>query len=122
MLTYQQRAEQAVRDSSLAVMVLLNPDNTDAEFVQCGPDRPFISREQFTARRLRQVGVVTLKNLQPAVTLREALPPDVVMAIATDYLEYLRVYLQRSFAEQMEAAEVSELFRLFALPDTRLPN
>ena len=123
-MTYIEKAALAVADSSVAVMVLLNHDNTDAAFVALKPHQAdFISPDEFTARRLRPVGVFGLQGLQPVCAFKEPLEAPVVNGLATAFLEYVRVMLGDS---EMQPAEpriddsVTWLERLHALPDSRL--
>ncbi len=126
-MTHIEKAAQAVADSSVAVMVLLNHDNTDAAFVALKPRQAdFIPPDEFTARRLRPVGVVGLQGLQPVCAFKEPLEAPVVNGLAVAFLEYVRVMLGGSF--EMHPAEpepciddsVAWLSRLYALPDTRM--
>jgi hypothetical protein len=66
------------------------------------------------------VGIVGLSGFNPLCSFNEDLPPHVVEAIATAFLEYVRVLFGRGFAEQIAEAEAAELERLYVLPDTRM--
>jgi len=121
-MTYMEKAAHAAAESSVAVMVLLNHDNTDAEFVALKPRQAaFTSPEEFTARKLRPVGVIGLRGAQPVCAFKEPLDSPVVNSLATAFLEYIRVLLGQGFAEQMEAVEIAELERVWSIADTR-PN
>jgi hypothetical protein len=119
-----ENAAHAVAESSVAVMVLLNHDNTDAEFVALKPrEVAFTSPEEFTARKLRPVGVIGLQGTQPWCAFKEPLDSPVVNSLATAFLEYIHVLLGQGqgFAEQMEAVEIAELERVWSIADTH-PN
>jgi hypothetical protein len=123
-MTYMEKAAHAVAESSVAVMVLLSRDNTDAEFVALKPrEAAFTSPEEFTARMLRPVGVIGLQGTQPWCAFKEPLGSPVVNSLATAFLEYIHVLLGQGqgFAEQMEAVEIAELERVWSIADTR-PN
>jgi hypothetical protein len=123
-MTYSERSTQVALDSSIAVTVLLSHDNTDMEFWMLRPrhtsERDLTTREEFTARKLRSVGVIGLCGSLPRAAFKEALPSPVVHGIAIAFLEYLRVILAESFADEIRAVEIAELERLLTLPDTRL--
>jgi hypothetical protein len=123
-MTYMEKAAHAVAESSVAVMVLLNHDNTDAEFVALKPrEAAFTAPEEFTARMLRPVGVIGLQGAQPWCAFKEPLDSPVVNSLATAFLEYIHVLLGQGqgFAEQMEAVEIAELERVWSIADTH-PN
>lgn len=121
MQTYSERSAQVVRESSIAAMVLLNDSNTDMELLglcpRLTPENELISAEEFTARKLRSVGVVALDGRGlPQAAFKESLPASVISAIAAGFTEYLRVLIGQKLTEQMEAAEIAELERLCQLP------
>ncbi len=123
MQPYMQRAAQVVCDSSIAVQVLLNPDNTDLEIWPLKPEAnesELTSRQEFAGRALRSVGVIGfgLQGLKPFTAFKEALEPDVVNAISRTFLEYLRVLIGESFSD---AAEIAELERIYAYRDPSAP-
>jgi hypothetical protein len=107
MQPYSLRSAQIARDSSIAVMVLLNHDATDMQFWPIRPRRvaqsAFTSPEEFAARQLRPVGVVGLSGLKSMCAFKEPLEPPVVEAIAGAFMAYIRTLLGLgdSFAEQM---------------------
>lgn len=122
--TYMERARLVVEDAGIAAMVLLNESNTDAEFLmlrpRLTPENELITPEAFTARKLRSVGVVALNERGlPQAAFKESLEASVVGAIASAFREYVRVLLAEKLIEQIAAAEIAELDRLFRLPDTR---
>lgn len=126
-MEYLRHAENVVAQSSIAVMVLLNADNSDMEFWRLRPSVPegaLTPAVEFVARKLRPVGVVGLSGSTPLVAFKEPLSPPVVQAIAFAFLEYLRVLIGQSFAEQTQSQqkgdEVEWLWRLRSLPDTRM--
>lgn len=120
MQTYMERATQVACDSQIAVQVLLSLGNDDIAFVPLKPvSGEYLTREEFTVRQFRSVGIVGLRGLESCSAFKEPLDPPVVDAIAAAFLEYVRVLLGQSFAAQVEAAEVAELERLYLLPSVR---
>ncbi len=122
MQPYFERAVQVACESSISCLVLLSSGNDDIELLRITPQpsADFVSPEVFAARQLRNVGVVGLCGTKPTVAFKEPLEPPVVNAIAMAFLEYLRVLLGESLAEQTEAFEIAELERLYSL--NTLPN
>ena len=120
-MTYAERSRQVALDSSIAVMVLLNDDNSDLEFLRVRPvnGSKVIGPEEFSRRKMRCVGVVGLSGCVPRVAFSEPLEPDVVNGIAAAFLSYVCTLLGDSFPRHVEAAEILELERLHALPDKR---
>jgi len=110
MQPYIERSTQIALSSSIAVMVLLNQDATDLEF---WPLRPAPSQcaltgpQEFTARGLRVAGVVGLTGLKAACAFKEPLGDRVVASVAAAFLEYVRVAIGQSFADQL-AAELEQ--------------
>jgi hypothetical protein len=123
MQTYSDRALHVASESGIAVQVLLSSGNDDIELISLKPvaAEEYIDRATFKARQLRAVGVIGLAGVKPLSAFRKPLTPPLVDAIAAAFLEYVRVLLGGSFAEQAERAEIAELERLYALPslDTR---
>jgi hypothetical protein len=118
-----ERAAHIACESQICCQVLLSHDNADIALIQLKPHAypsGYITPEEFTARQLRSVGVVGLSGLKPLCFFKELLPPHVVDAIATAFLEYIRVLTGAEFAAQMEAAGIAELTRFCSLPDTRM--
>jgi hypothetical protein len=124
-MTYIEKATQVVLDSSIAVMVLLNQDNTDLEMWPLRPRQAALtSQEEFAARKLRTVGVAGLCGTKATCAFKEPLDPTVVGAIGTAFAEYIHVLLGDSIAmqieEQQKGDEVAWLEKLHQLPDTRM--
>jgi hypothetical protein len=126
MQTYFERSQQVVLDSSIAVMVLLNSDNTDLEFWMIAPHEQtaseLTSREEFAARKLRSVGVVGLRGIQSLVAFKEPLDTFVVARIATAFADYVRVLMGQSLVHRIQEQKgdaVEWLERLYALEDPR---
>lgn len=120
MQTFMERANAVVWNSQLSVQVLLSPDNDDLEFIYVKQGQPYISAEEYTARKLRPVGFVGLNGLKPLCAWSEPLPPSVISRIACAFTAYVCALLGDSFAEHMAAAEVAELHRLYSLADPRM--
>jgi hypothetical protein len=125
---YEERSRQIVLDSSIAVMVLLNADNTDMEMWPLQPRiataAELTSPEEFKARKLRTVGVAGLCGTTPLCAFKEPLEPTVVGAVATAFAVYIRSLIGDSIAAQLEEQkkgdEVTWLEQLHCLPDTRM--
>ena len=115
MRPYLERLEQVAAESEVAVMVLLNPDNTDLEFWPLKP-RPAseMSAENLAARQLRSVGVIGLNGFEPHCALKEPLDAAVLSAVATAFKAYIKVLIGEDFAEQMNPAKIEELFYLWS--------
>jgi len=122
MKPYLERAKQIVQDSDVAVMVLLGHGNADMEFWSVWPrETRLTSQEEFTARRLRPVGVFGLLPGFIAVgEFKESLDGQTMHALSTAFKEYVRVLWGMDAAKQAEM-ERAELRRLWNLEDTR-PN
>ncbi|HEX4032527.1 MAG TPA: hypothetical protein VHX20_19340 [Terracidiphilus sp.] len=127
MQPFSVRAAEAARGSQLVLQVLLSPDNDDIELVcitAASAGRPFpITAEDFTARKLRSVGCVGvslgLDGFTPHVALIEPLEPHVINAMGCALTEYIRVLVGNALIEQIALAEVTELERMYVLPDSR---
>lgn len=120
MQPYSVRAAE-VACGQIVLQVLLSESNDDLEFVAMhSAAQPFpITREDFAARKLRSVGVIGLRGLAPARAFKEPLAPSVVDGISTAFLVYVQTVLGNSFHEHAAKAELTELERMFALPDPR---
>ena len=90
MQPYVERSTQIALSSSIAVMVLLNPDATDLEFwpLRPAPLAPcaLTGPQEFTARGLRVAGVVGLTGLKAACAFKEPLEDRVVASVAAAFL------------------------------------
>ena len=123
-MTYTAQSQNLANESSVAVLVLMGaPD--DVEFVPLRPrpaDANMLAqlKARWPGRGLRSVGVIGLCGVSPRIALKEPLEPEQVYTLAGAFLEYLHVLYADSFAAHQEAAEFSELERLYTLPDTRL--
>lgn len=104
---YSLRSAQITLDSSIAAMVLLNPDATDVEFwplrPTCAAPGALTGPAEFTARRLCVVGVVGLSGAKALCAFKEPLATPVVAAISEAFTYYCRVLLGENFTEQMAA-------------------
>ncbi len=125
-MTYLEKSAEVVLNSNIAVMVLLNSDNTDMEFWRvrpCQAESP-TTREEFTARKLRSVGVAGLCGTKAVCAFKEPLHPDVVGAIGNAFAEYIHALIGDSVAMQIEERQkgdsVSWLNQLYQLPDARV--
>jgi hypothetical protein len=127
-MSYSERATQIVNDSSISVFVLLNHDATSTEFWPLCPaaQSEVTGPQEFTARRLRSVGVVGLAGTQPMCAFKEPLDTRVVEAIGDAFVAYIRALLGESFiaqwGEQLNSHAgdfVQFANALLSLPDTR---
>jgi hypothetical protein len=126
MQTYSERSTQLAVDASVAVLVLLGTAPDDMEFI---PLKPKMATEEsmlmaelrarWPGRGLRSVGVIGLCGTSPRCAFKEPLETQQISALAAAFLVYLDVLFRESFAAQTEKAELSELERLFNLPDPR---
>lgn len=124
-MPYMERAATIACESQLVVQVLLSRGNDDIEFILLKPQSPagYITREEFTSRKLRSVGIVgLLSGLKPVCVFKEPLESSIVGAIAQAFAEYVRVLLLGESTEQIAVAEVAELEALYVRPDTRHMN
>lgn len=125
-MTFAERAGELAVESSVAVMILSNPECTDVELMPLRP-RPMtdIERARLAARwhgrDLDSLCVIGLVGVIPRVVLKRPVDPEKVAALSDAFLAYVHSLLGDSFAAQIEAAEVEELERMYLLPDTR-PN
>lgn len=124
---YSGRSKEVVKSASIAAMVFLNEANTDMEIwlvrPQPTPESNLMTAEAIVDRKLREVGVIALNERGlPQASFKESLPAVVISAIAAGFSEYIRVLIGQKLTEQLEAAEISELERLYSLPDKRLIN
>lgn len=122
-MTYSERSTQLALDSSVAVSVLIGAPG-DVEFLPLKPraaDETMLAelKARWPGRGLRSVGVIGLIGTSPQYALKEALDPEQVTALTAAFLTYIHSLFLNSFVAQMEAAEIAELERLYALPDTR---
>ena len=115
MRPYLERLEQVAAESEVAVIVLLNPDNTDLEFWPLKP-RPVseTAAENLAARQLRSVGVIGLNGFEPYCALKEPLDAAVLGAIETAFKAFVKVLIGEDFAEQMKSAKIEELYYLWS--------
>lgn len=125
MQTYTERAVQLGVNSSIAVYVLMGSSPQDVEFLPLKPrmaDEAMLAelKTRWAGRSLRSVGVIGLVGTTPQCALEEPLEPDQITGLGAAFLAYLHVILSDSFAAQQETVEISELERLYSLPDTRL--
>jgi hypothetical protein len=124
-MTYTEKSQQVVLESQIAVMLFLNPDNTDLEMWPLRPRQvATTSHEEFAARKLRTVGVVGLSGTKGVSAFKEPLESAVVDGISTAFLEYVRVLIGDNIAMQIEewqkGDEVAWLEQLHLLPDMRM--
>lgn len=110
-------AADACVGADVAAMLLLSEDGLDIELWPLRPDGVLTSREEFNRRQLRIVGAVGLHGMKPVFALKEPLPITAIAAFGMAFADFVRSRLGQNFTEQIE---ISELDRIFALPDIRL--
>jgi hypothetical protein len=124
MQPFSVRAAEVARASQIAVLCLVSRDNDDIEFwpvrPRWTPQSERTSPEEFARRQLRTVAVLGLNGLTPLSAFQEALEPHVVEGLYQAFLAYVQCSLGEHFAEHMAVAEVQEMQRMYALPDTRI--
>ena len=123
-MTYREKSTQLALDSSVAVLVLSNPECTDLEFLPLRPRQMSTSDRvelaaRWSRRNLRSIGVIGLVGTCPRYALKEPLETEQVSALTDAFLAYLHVLFADSFAEQLEGAEIQELQRMWSLSDPR---
>jgi hypothetical protein len=133
MTTYEERRDTLAVNSSILVQVMLGGARGDAEFSLVYP-RPANAvameeelRARWPGRGLRAVGFIGLVNMQPQLVLKEPLGDVQVQALAVAAGVYFGTLIKAamtsgSFTAEIERAEVSELERLYAMPDFRYIN
>ena len=124
-MTYTEKSTQLALDAPVAVLALSSPDCTDLELLPLRPRQMSErEREQLAARwhgrNLRSVGVIGLVGTTPKHALKDTLEPEQVSALIDAFLGYLHALYCGSLATQQATAEIQELERVFALPDTRI--
>jgi hypothetical protein len=116
MHNFIENAADACVGADVAAMLLLSEDGLDLELWPLRPEGKLTSREEFNRRQLRIVGAVALRGMQPTFALKEPLSITAVAAFGMAFADYVRHVLGENFTKQIE---ISELDRIFALPDTR---
>jgi hypothetical protein len=130
MTTYEHRRDDLVINSSICVGVLLGDmPGGDMEFVPIRPQPATDAmredlRSRWPGRGLRGVGYIGLVGGAPKLVLQEPLDAVQVEALAVAFAVYIATLVKSAmtsdgFAVEIERAEVSELERMFAMPDTR---
>ena len=115
MRPYLERLGQVAADSEVAVMVLLNPDNTDLGFWPRKPRAASeMAAENLANRQLRSVGVIGLNGFEPHCAIKEPLDAAVLNAISIAFTAYVKVLIGEDFAAQMKPAKIEELFHLWS--------
>ncbi len=127
--TYDERCKKLAGDSSIMVAVLLGDAPGDMELVAVKPwfacnDGWESLRTQSQWRGLRCVGCVGLVNDEPRVVLEEPISLDAACKLAVQFAVYVSALIEAAttaglFSAELERAEVMELERLHAVPDSR---
>jgi hypothetical protein len=123
-MTYSEQSAQLAVDSSVAVLVLSNPECNDVEFLMLKPKRMGTCelaelKARWPGRELRSVGTIGLVGTSPRWALKEPLTFEQISALADAFLAYLHVLFCDALAGRQESAEVAELERLHTIADTR---
>jgi hypothetical protein len=116
--SYFEAVEQLVDTSTRVVQVLLSDSTGHLEIYPTSRSLPNL--QEFINRRLRPIGVLGLQGSRVAFAFKEELPENTICAIGTAYGAYINALLGPDAADQIERAEISELTRLYTLPDDRM--
>lgn len=119
-MTYTERSAELAVESSVAALVISNPDCTDVEFILLRPERNPAREAELTARwpgrELQSIGVAALCGASPRFVFKKApLAPEQVTALAGEFLSFLHTLFLDGFAAQQN----DELRRMLLLPDPR---
>lgn len=117
--TYTERSAQLACESSIAALVISNPDCNDVEFLLLRPKREPEREAELSARwpgrGLQSVGMAALCGVSPRFVFKAPLAPEQVSALAGEFLSFLHTL----FLDGLSAQQNDELRRMFSLPDTR---
>jgi hypothetical protein len=125
-MNHTEKSNQLAINAAVLVQVLMGDAPGDVEFVPLKPRMASSTmladiKARWPGRGLRVVGLIGLSSdMKPLSSFNEPLTPQQVDALSTAFLTYVHVLLGESFAQQHEATEVQELWRLYSLPDTRI--
>ena len=126
-MTYTEKANQVATESSVAVLMLSNPEASDIEILPLKPrEMPQCELEALAARwggrNLRSIGVVGLVGAATQYAFRQPLEPEIVSRLADAFCAYIQTFLFSGFAEPQEQTGDFVQFanRLWSLQDPRL--
>ena len=130
MTTYEQRRDTLAINSSILVQIMLGNAAGDTEFslVRPRPANSAVMEEELRARwpgrGLRAVGFVGLVDGAPQLVLKTPISAVEVEAVTVAFGDYVGALVKHAMSAEhigaeLERAEVAELDRLFAMPDTR---
>lgn len=127
--SYEERRDHLAANASILVQVLLADAPGDMEFVPLAP-RPASAAlwHELTwqpGRGLRVVGVIGLVDGAPQLVSNELLDARQIESLAVAFGVYMGSLVKSamtadSFTHEIERAEVSELERMFSVPDSQL--
>lgn len=128
--TYEERRDNLAINSSIFVQVMLGNASGDMEFslVRPRPANADVMEEELRAkwpgRGLRAVGFVGLVDGAPQLVLKAPISAAEVEVLAIAFGGYVATLIKQSMSAEnigaeLERAEVSELERLYAMPDSR---
>lgn len=110
-------ATDACAGADVSALLLCSADNQDIELWPLNPRSAWTPLKEFNRRQLRIVGAVGLHGMQPKFCFKEALPLSVFEAFGQCFANHVHSLLDANFATRME---ISELGRIYAIPDDRL--
>jgi hypothetical protein len=132
MTTYEARRDDLAAEASVLVQVLLGSAPGDMEFRAIAPipataEMDADLRRRWPVRGLRPVGFLGLVGGTPRAVFSEPLPDEQVQALAVAFGVYIGSLVKSAltadnFPAEIERAEVSELQRMYAMPDNRHIN
>lgn len=116
---YSERSAQLACESSIAALVISDPDCNDVEFLLLRPKREPEREAELSARwpgrELQAVGMAALCGASPRFVFKAPLAPEQVSALADAFLSFLHTL----FLDGLSAQQNDELRRMFSLPDAR---
>ncbi len=119
MQTFIEQAADVCASADVSAILLLSADGQDIELWHLRPQGARTSPEEFAMRQLRIVGAVGLHGMTPRFTFKESLPLFTFRAFGKAFADYVRSLLGETCAEQLE---ISELERMYSMPDPRTMN
>ena len=119
MSAYIAQSAQLACESSIAALVISNPDCNDVEFLLLRPNREPEREAELSARwpgrDLQAVGMAALCGASPRFIFKTPLPPEKASALAGEFLSFLHTL----FLDGLTAQQNDELRRMFSLPGPR---
>lgn len=102
--TYSERSAELALESSVAALVISNPDCNDVEFLLLRPKREPEREAELTARwpgrDLQAVGMAALCGASPRFVFKAPLAPEQVSALAGEFLSFLHTLFLDGLTDQ----------------------